>query len=147
MFFRKKRPDARKAADPETAPPAAAASSPNTVMIGGMDLKEVAIDSPAFLKALAEADSLPGPKEIGELAGVTSTITRSDDVAYEKTYRGRDFEAWSIPGLFVFKVGAGGGYVRPTSITIAKPMYELKYASHGGGVSMGTVRCALSIHG
>ena len=106
---------------------ALAGEDPLVVMIAEDDPQTVVLSSRDFLEALVEAKNLPGPGEIGGLDGVMSTIPKDADITLEKTWRGRGFQAWSIPGLFVVKVGDAAGYVRPSM----DGGYRMKYFSDG----------------
>ena len=110
----------------------AVSGSSIAVSISGMtwDPQYVTIDSGPFLEAIATADSLPTAQEIGDLPGVTSTIPKDGALPTETRYRGGGFEAWSLPGLFVIKVGDAAGYAFITSMTDLDASFEINVESH-----------------
>ncbi|MCP4833993.1 MAG: hypothetical protein GY895_04445 [Phycisphaera sp.] len=88
--------------------PIAPPSPPITLPSGG----SLQVDDSRLLSAMLEEDDLPTLGQLGGLPGATlfgpAPAARNDVVSY----KGRGFEAWSIPGLFVVRTVSGAGLAR-----------------------------------
>ena len=97
------------------------------------DVRTLKIDTGPFLEAIANAAVLPSPSLLGDLPGVVLTTPLGVPIPAEVKYRGRGFEAWSIPGLFVVKVGDAAGYARMVSMGDLDATFEFETEEHDAG--------------